>query len=57
MSLRTQYEFLFVGRDEGNFVENYAYDLGEDSERSDKLFISLEIQNNPWIPSRLASIF
>ena len=23
----TQYEFLFVGRDEGNFVENYAYDL------------------------------
>ncbi len=47
MSLRTQYEFLFVGRDEGNFVENYAYDLGEDSERSDKLFISLEIQNNP----------
>lgn len=47
MSLRTQYEFLFVGRDEGNFVENYAYDLGEGSEASGKVFINLEIQNNP----------
>ncbi len=47
MSLRTQYEFLFVGRDEGSFVENYAYDLGEGGENSGKIFINLEIQNNP----------
>ncbi|MCC7197519.1 hypothetical protein IT413_04990 [Candidatus Peregrinibacteria bacterium] len=47
MSLSTQYEFLFVGRDEGNFVENYAYDLGEGGETNGKIFINLEIQNNP----------
>lgn len=47
MSLRTQYEFLFVGRDEGSFVENYAYDLGEGGDNSGKIFINLEIQNNP----------
>lgn len=47
MSLRTQYEFLFVGRDEGSFVENYAYDLGEGGDLSGKIFINLEIQNNP----------
>jgi len=47
MALRTQYEFLFVGRDEGSFVENYAYDLGESGENSGKIFINLEIQNNP----------
>ncbi len=46
MSLRTQYEFLFVGRDEDSFVENYAYDLGEGGEHSGKIFINLEIQNN-----------
>ncbi|HLG25725.1 MAG TPA: hypothetical protein VI588_02960 [Candidatus Gracilibacteria bacterium] len=47
MSQRTQYEFLFVGRDEGSFVENYAYDLGEGGENSGKIFVNLEIQNNP----------
>jgi len=47
MSLRTQYEFLFIGRDEGSFVENYAYDLGEGGDNSGKIFINLEIQNNP----------
>ncbi len=47
MLLRTQYEFLFVGRDEGSFVENYAYDLGEGTDNSGKIFINLEIQNNP----------
>lgn len=46
MSIRTQYEFLFVGRDEGSFVENYAYDLGEGGENNGKIFINLEIQNN-----------
>ena len=47
MSLRTQYEFLFVGRDEDSFVENYAYDLGEGGENGGKIFINVEIQNNP----------
>lgn len=47
MSSRTQYEFLFVGSDEGSFVENYAYDLGEGGANSGKIFINLEIQNNP----------
>ncbi len=47
MSLKTQYEFLFVGKEEGSFVENYAYDLGESGEHSGKIFINLEIQNNP----------
>jgi hypothetical protein len=47
MALRTQYEFMFVGRDEGSFVENYVYDLGEGGESSGKIFIGIEIQNNP----------
>lgn len=47
MSLKAQYEFLFVGKDEGSFVENYAYDLGEGNEGGGKIFINLEIQNNP----------
>lgn len=47
MSLRTQHEFLFVGRDEGSFVENYAYDIGEGSDNSGKIYINIEIQNNP----------
>ena len=46
MSSKLQHEFFFVGRDEGSFVENYAYDLGE-SGHGGKIFINLEIQNNP----------
>ncbi len=47
MRLQSFYEFLFVGTDEGNFVENYAYDLGEGGESSGKIFITLDIQGNP----------
>lgn len=47
MVLKAQYEFLFVGKDEGGFVENYAYDLGEGEDNSGKIFVNLEIQNNP----------
>lgn len=47
MPLRTQHEFLFVGRDEGGFVENYAYDLAEGGDNSGKIFITIEVQNNP----------
>jgi len=45
-SLKTQYDFLFVGKDEGSFVENYAYDLGEGGENSGKIFINMEISQN-----------
>jgi hypothetical protein len=48
MSLSSNFEFLFVGRDEGNFLENYSYDLGVDHNgKIGKLVISLEVCNNP----------
>ena len=46
--LKAGYEFLFVGRDDNSFLENYAYDLFQDhGEKSGQVFINLEIQNNP----------
>ncbi|MEK7544632.1 MAG: hypothetical protein AAB551_00715 [Patescibacteria group bacterium] len=47
MQLKTQYEFLFVGRDEGSFLENYAYKISEGDSGSSQVFVCLEIQNNP----------
>lgn len=47
MKLRNQFEFLFVGKEEGSFLENYAYDLGEGEEAAGQLFVTIEIQNNP----------
>lgn len=47
MKLRNQFEFLFVGKEEGSFLENYAYDLGEGEEAAGQLFVTVEIQNNP----------
>lgn len=47
MKLKNTFEFLFVGKEEGSFLENYAYDLGEGEEDAGQLFISIEIQNNP----------
>lgn len=47
MQLKTQYEFLFVGRDEGSFLENYAYNISEGESGSAQIFVCLEIQNNP----------
>lgn len=45
--LKAGYEFLFVGRDDNSFLENYAYDLFQDhGENSGQIFINLEIQNN-----------
>ena len=38
-SLKTQYEFLFVGKDEDSFVESFAYDLGEVLKKSGKIFV------------------
>ncbi|MBI5753639.1 hypothetical protein HZA40_00660 [Candidatus Peregrinibacteria bacterium] len=47
-ALKAGYEFLFVGRDDNSFLENYAYDLFQDhGEKSGQVFINLEIQNNP----------
>jgi len=47
MKLKNQFEFLFIGKEEGSFLENYAYDLGEGEEAAGQLFITVEIQNNP----------
>lgn len=47
MKLKNQFEFLFVGKEEGSFLENYAYDLGEGEEDAGQLFVTVEIQNNP----------
>lgn len=47
MKLKNTFEFLFVGKEEGSFLENYAYDLGEGEEDAGQLFVSIEIQNNP----------
>lgn len=47
MSLKAKYEFLFVGKDDNSFLENYAYDLfQEHGAKSGQIFVSLEIQNN-----------
>lgn len=48
MPINVNYEFLFVGRDENSFLENYVYDATDDfGERGGKLWVTLEIQNNP----------
>lgn len=47
MTLKVQYEFLFAGRDEGSFLENYAYEVNERRADSGHVFVCLEIQNNP----------
>jgi type II secretory pathway pseudopilin PulG len=52
----TQYDFLFVGKDEGSFVENYAYDLGEGGEQGGKVFICLEIAQNNQDPDRIGEV-
>ena len=48
MVLKADYEFLFVGKDDNSFLENYSYDMKEEhGERGGEIFINLEIQNNP----------
>ncbi len=54
--LKTQYDFLFVGSDEGSFVENYAYDLGEGGEHSGKVYVCLEIVQNNIDPDKIGEI-
>lgn len=46
--LRADYEFLFVGKDENSFLENFSFDLYQEfGEKSGEIFVNLEIQNNP----------
>jgi len=48
MALKASYEFLFFGRDDNSFLENYYYDLFQDyGEKSGQIFVNLEVQNNP----------
>lgn len=48
MSLKASYEFLFFGKDDNSFLENYSYDLFQDhGEQSGQIFVNLEVQNNP----------
>ncbi|MBI5152555.1 hypothetical protein HZA39_03405 [Candidatus Peregrinibacteria bacterium] len=48
MAINVNYEFLFVGRDENSFLENYVYDATDDyGDKGGKLWVTLEIQNNP----------
>lgn len=48
MALKANYDFLFVGKDDNSYLENYSYDLyDKHGEKSGEIFINLEIQNNP----------
>ncbi len=47
MMLKAQYEFLFVGRDEGSFLENYTYEVQQNKGGAGQVFLCLEVQNNP----------
>jgi len=48
MVFEANYEFMFVGRDDNSFLENYYYDLFQDhGEKSGQIFVNLEVQNNP----------
>lgn len=47
MSLKTNFEFLFIGRGEDSFLENYAYELStDDADKGGKIFLNVEITNN-----------
>jgi hypothetical protein len=48
MALKANYDFLFVGKDDNSYLENYSYDQYDKyGEKSGEIFINLEIQNNP----------
>lgn len=57
MLLRANYEFLFVGRDENSFLENYVYDLHQDHGlKSGQIFVNLEILNNPLYAEEMGAM-
>jgi len=48
MALKANYDFLFVGKDDNSYLENYSYDLyDKHGDKSGEIFINVEIQNNP----------
>ncbi len=57
MSLKASYEFLFVGKDDNSFLENYYYDLFQDyGDKSGQIFVNLEVQNNPVDAEEIGSV-
>jgi len=58
MALKVKYEFLFVGRDENSYLENFTYDLFEDyGDEGGQLFANLEIANNPLDAEEISARF
>ena len=48
MSLKANYDFSFIGKDDNSYLENYSYDLyDKHGDKSGEIFINIEIQNNP----------
>ncbi|MBI4995235.1 hypothetical protein HZC21_06415, partial [Candidatus Peregrinibacteria bacterium] len=48
MAFNCESEFIFIGKGDESFLENYSYELSEDSSGSGgKIFMALEILNNP----------
>lgn len=48
MPLKLDYEFLFVGRDDNSFLENYSCDFEQEhGQKSGQIFANIEIKNNP----------
>ena len=48
MPLKLDYEFLFVGRDENSFLENYSCDLEKEKGANyGQIFANIEVKNNP----------
>lgn len=47
MALNYDSEFIFIGRGDENFLENYSYELSDDPEgQGGKIFMALELLNN-----------
>jgi len=56
MSIKADHEFLFVGKGEDGFLENYVYEEKESKDgRGGKVFMSLEILNNPVEGQRIGT--
>lgn len=48
MAFNCESEFIFIGKGDESFLENYSYELSEDPDGSGgKIFMALEILNNP----------
>ncbi len=47
MALNYESEFIFIGRGDESFLENYSYELSEDPDgRGGRIFMTLEVLNN-----------